>query len=115
MFHYPKSYRLRQKNDFDVVAKNGGRYHTRGWSVYLKANSLPNPRLGVVVAKRVYSNAVDRNRIKRLVRENFRLQKALPCVDILIVAKFDVIKMSGAELNEALAKIWRHCLERYKP
>ena len=114
MFRYPKSHRLRQKSEFDVVAKRGGRYHTRGWSVYLKANSLSNPRLGVVVAKRVYSRAVDRNRIKRMVRESFRQLQAMPNVDILIAAKFDVINMSGAELNEALDKIWRHCLDRYK-
>lgn len=114
VFRYPKSHRLRQKNEFDQVAKKGGRYHVRGWSVYIKANSLSYPRLGVVAAKRVYPNAVDRNWIKRLVRESFRHQTELPGMDIIIAAKLDVKSMETAELNEALAKIWHHCLQRYK-
>ena len=38
----------------------------------MRANALPGSRMGVIVGKKVAARAVDRNRIKRLVRETFR-------------------------------------------
>jgi ribonuclease P protein component len=53
--------------------------------VLLKANALGVPRLGLIVPKRVFPRAVDRNRAKRVLREWFRSQQArLGSRDILI-------------------------------
>ena len=41
--------------------------------IYAASNDLPYPRLGLTVGKR-HGNAVRRNRIKRLLREAFRLE-----------------------------------------
>lgn len=52
------------------------------------ANDLPNHRLGLVVQKRFW-NAVGRNRVKRCIREAFRLSKhqlAPPHRDIVVIA-----------------------------
>lgn len=53
---------------------------------YGSLNSDSNgPRLGVVVAKKLIKQAVRRNGVKRIVREQFRLQRAgLPCVDLIV-------------------------------
>jgi ribonuclease P protein component len=43
------------------------------------------PRLGILVSKKHAARAVDRNRIKRCIREAFRLeQEALGPIDLLI-------------------------------
>jgi ribonuclease P protein component len=44
----------------------------RHFTVFVRANGLPAARMGVIVGKKVAGRAVDRNRIKRLVREMFR-------------------------------------------
>ncbi len=51
--------------------------------LYIRPNSLPHARLGVVVAKRFAPRAVTRNMIKRLTRELFR-KAALPAVDCIV-------------------------------
>jgi ribonuclease P protein component len=45
-------------------------------SVLVKVNTLGTPRLGLIVPKRVLRRAVDRNRVKRIVRDWFRRHKA---------------------------------------
>jgi ribonuclease P protein component len=65
---------------------SGGRALKRpGFSVLFKANLFGVPRLAVIVPKRIFPRAVDRNRMKRLLRELFRAQQArLGSRDILI-------------------------------
>lgn len=62
----------------------------------------PQARLGIVVAKKNIKLAVDRNRLKRLVRESFRKQQlGLLGLDIVVIIKkdatglSDVLKMIG--------------------
>ena len=57
--------------------------------VYAAENGLDCARLGISIGKKKVKRAVDRNRIKRLVREAFRLEKAhIPAgVDFVIVPR----------------------------
>jgi ribonuclease P protein component len=57
--------------------------------VYGLENSLEFPRLGISASKRRIRRAADRNRVKRLLREAFRLNKAdLPeGVDLIVVPR----------------------------
>ena len=55
-------------------------------TLLVRANDLNHPRLGLVIAKRHAKHAVTRNKLKRLIRETFRLQQQdLPAVDILVL------------------------------
>lgn len=66
----------------------------------------PAPRLGITVSKRVDKTSVGRQRIKRQVRECFRLQRAtLPPFDLVFVAKAAAATTSNAELRRELEKL----------
>ena len=68
--------RLVEKADFDRVFADNQRARTDFLMVMARPNQVGHPRLGMIVAKRLLARAVDRNRVKRCVRESFR--RALP-------------------------------------
>lgn len=76
-------------------------------------NDLGHPRLGLVVAKKHVRNATDRNRIKRIARETFRLrQHALPAVDAVVIARPGIGELDRAALAKLLDKQWRKLARR---
>ncbi|HEY9097857.1 MAG TPA: ribonuclease P protein component [Thiobacillus sp.] len=73
------------KADFDRVFAENQRARTDYVMVMARPNQVGFPRLGMIVAKRVLARAVDRNRVKRCVRESFRLVLAeLPACDYVV-------------------------------
>lgn len=80
-----------------------------------KNTSAPNPRLGFIVAKKKVRRAVDRNRIKRCVRENFRKMKhELPAIDIVFLARHDVGRLDSASLHLACQEGFRRLARKAK-
>jgi len=51
------------------------RFSDRYWTVLVHEESGANPKLGLAIAKKRAKRAVDRNRLKRVVRESFRDHK----------------------------------------
>lgn len=71
---YPRTHRLKGKETFAGVYDARVR-ETRGpVTIYAKPNGLPHPRLGLSISRRV-GTAPRRNRIKRLLRDTFRLMQ----------------------------------------
>ena len=100
--------RLRSKPQFDAVYASGRRIDDRFFALRVKPNGLEHPRVGLAVAVKTAGNAVRRNRLRRLVRESFRLAQAgLPAVDIVVAAKFAAAEAPGASLRASLATLWQ--------
>ncbi|MBN1277406.1 MAG: ribonuclease P protein component [Deltaproteobacteria bacterium] len=93
------------RSDFVNLNRSGRRYTTKYFVFILKQNGLGITRLGVTVSKRV-GNAVKRNRLKRLIREFFRLNK--PCFphgyDVIAIAKKDASCLDLRNVNEEFEK-----------
>lgn len=74
-----------EKSDFDRVFAENQRARTDFLMVMVRPNPVGFPRLGMIVAKRILGRAVDRNRVKRCVRESFRLVlPELPACDFVV-------------------------------
>lgn len=104
-----KQERLRRSTDFQAVAKVGHRLQAQGFILYIRENGLEHNRLGVSVSKRLAAS-VGRNRMKRLVREFFRLNKGSfsPPADLLVVCRrgpagYDLCRVTE-ELGAALQR-----------
>ncbi|HEV2296138.1 MAG TPA: ribonuclease P protein component [Tepidisphaeraceae bacterium] len=85
---YPKSHRLGGRLQFAAVFDAKVRESRGPLTAYALPNNLAHPRLGISIGRRV-GTAPKRNRIKRLLRESFRLmQHDLPCgYDFVIVVR----------------------------
>lgn len=72
---FPRSMRISAHAEFRRVMTRGMRGGDQWLQIWVLPNDLDHPRLGVIVGKR-HGNAVVRNRLKRLLREAFRLSQA---------------------------------------
>jgi ribonuclease P protein component len=77
--------RLRQKAQFERLLRQGERRVLDGYTLYVERRAAGNARLGILVSRKHAAAAVERNRLKRCIREAFRLeQENLGPLDILI-------------------------------
>ena len=86
---FPREDRLLKSIQFKSVYQQA-RVHKEGalW-LYVKENNLSHNRLGISVSNKSCINLVQRNRIKRILREIFRLNRSLfgQGVDVVVVLK----------------------------
>lgn len=87
-FTFPKTHRILNRVDFVNANREGEKYHTAHFTVFLRNNGLSHSRLGITTNKKV-GGSVTRNRTRRLLRECYRLHEAhFPSgYDIVISAK----------------------------
>ncbi len=71
----PKELRLKKRSAFNATYKTGKSFHNDGITMFCgKKNEMRHPtKAGFVVSKKIHKRAVKRNRIKRLMRESYRL------------------------------------------
>jgi ribonuclease P protein component len=94
--------RVRCSADFQRVKKAGKRAKTPHFGLNIIQNDLEHHRLGLIVQKRFWS-APKRNRIKRVMREWFRLNKSRipqPARDIVIIARPGAERLSPGDLSK---------------
>jgi len=106
-YAFKKNERLRRRIEFSALFKSGKRIHSEYLTVILSTNTSDVRRLGLVVGKKVRKEAVRRNRMKRLLREFFRLNKhrLSASQDILIVARKDFSFMKYRDLCSELEEV----------
>jgi ribonuclease P protein component len=109
----PAQRRLRRKSDFEAAYANGRRFGNGFFAVTAKPNDIGGPRLGLAVSVKNAGNAVERNRLRRTIRESFRLhQHEIPAVDIVVSARGRARGAAAAELRASLDALWKKLTEQ---
>lgn len=113
-FGFPKPLRLLNAAQYRAVF-SGTQIRAAHPNLLILAcrNDLGHPRLGLVMAKKHVRNATDRNRIKRIARETFRLrQHELPALDAVVLARPGAAELDNAALGKLFDKLWRKLARR---
>ena len=113
----PKACLIRQKSEFDTVYRHGKRVHGKHFSLILLPNNTTHNRLGISIHGQL-KGAAKRNRIKRIIREFFRLNKdflqeqssgkgELPYMDVVITVRQGFDLKTPQEAAEAFGRLLR--------
>lgn len=105
---FNKAERLLNKADYGHTFKIGSKIHGKLFMVVTSKNTHVNARLGIAVSRKVSLRAVVRNRIKRQIRESFRLNKnVIQGRDCIVIAKKKAADMSKSEIRSSLDSLWQ--------
>lgn len=105
---FPKTARLLRPGDYSKVFENVQvRVSHRHFLLLATPNELGHARVGLIFAKKHLKLAVQRNRVKRRVRETFRQQKDLPPMDIIVLGRQGLAQVENPQINGILNDLWR--------
>jgi ribonuclease P protein component len=108
---HPRTARLLRPADFAALRENSQRVSTRHFTAQYRHAALASARLGMAVSRKVSKNAVERNRIRRQIRESFRLRRAqLPQVDLLMIARVSAAAQPNPVLRQELELLWQRLI-----
>lgn len=107
-YNFGKNEHLRKRLEFKKVYSRGKAYANRFAVLYVWPNGLERRRVGLSVGKKVGS-AVKRNRVKRLFREVYRLNKTklIEGIDMVLIAKKEALGLGFQQMEEALMNLFR--------
>lgn len=125
---FSRSVRLLKPDEYSRVFKNPVRSSDQYLTVLavnreesLKDDSglaaekqVSGPRLGLAISKKNAKRAVDRNRIKRLIRESFRQNRSkLPAIDLVIMAKPVTKNADNQQIFQSLEQHWHKLAQKF--
>lgn len=110
-----KDIRLRKNSDFQLVFKKGRNTWNRQFSLVFKKNNLNKSRIGFTITKK-YGTAVERNKLKRRLREIIRNNKylLLDGYDMVLIPKKTTKDMTYDELESSVKHIFSFTKKRLK-
>ena len=111
-FRFTRSYRLVRPEEFQRVFQDPCKSADKFLVVLARKNHCGLARLGLAISLKATGIAVTRNRIKRVIRESFRQQRAaLAGLDFVVTARGGIGKGSNKELRASLEKHWSVLVE----
>lgn len=118
MYAFTRQQRLLCAKQYRQVFTKADRLSVDGIKLLVRANEQGYPRLGMVVAKRQFPLAVQRNRIKRIVRESFRQNFSgtgnNPACDLVIIAYKPLMNLTNQQFVERLNLLWKRLRNLYE-
>ncbi|MFV1872438.1 MAG: ribonuclease P protein component [Oleiphilus sp.] len=108
-FTFPKDVRLLTASDYSNVFQDVQlRVSSKNFLILARDEGNEHSRLGIIIAKKNVKLAVERNRLKRQLRETFRQQRhALPALEIVLLAKRGADNNDSLSIAEELNFLWQ--------
>jgi len=108
----PRSARILKAVDFNRVFERNAASNDGCFRLIARPSKTSVHRVGMAISRKVHRNAVERNRIKRIVRESFRQWRAssaanahLP-LDIVVLARPTAARRDNSDLFKSLERHW---------
>lgn len=121
---FERDKRLLTAADYSAVFEKNRCFKDRAFLILVKkrgpmgedfTHEKSQPRLGLAVSKKNFKKAVDRNLIKRVIRESFRLnQSKLKGLDIVVMSRGTTDVADKAALHTSLEKHWDKIIEAFE-
>lgn len=115
-FRFPRTCRLTTASAYQQVFANAIKSSDSYLTILARPNGADQSRLGLAISKRSIRLASDRNRVKRLTRESFRLhQHELAGLDFVVMARTAASEAGNEILSRALRRHWSRLLKQCRP
>ncbi|MFI3155299.1 MAG: ribonuclease P protein component [Methylococcaceae bacterium] len=113
VFSFPPQLRLKKPAEYKKVFAKPVKSSDQYFTLLAIRNEFDHPRLGLAIAKKNIRKAVQRNVIKRTVRENFRIkQHDLGNIDIVVLARREAVDAPLDLLRKSLERHWLKLVSR---
>ena len=110
---FAREQRLAGARCFARVFAEGSRSRSAALLVIACPSGLPTARLGLAIGRKHLRRAVDRNRVKRRIRESFRKHQArLRGLDVVVVGRPALARLAPGELDPMLETQWTEIVTR---
>ena len=109
---FPRANRLLRPADYRRVFSGAERVGGRYFTVLYRPNEGQGPRLGMAISRKSLNRAVDRNRVKRQLRERFRhLRRELPDIDIVFISRQGLAGLDRPQLAREVERMFSRLRE----
>ncbi|CAL4317657.1 Ribonuclease P protein component [Buchnera aphidicola (Periphyllus testudinaceus)] len=106
-FFFKKKFRLLNSIQYKYVFKNPYKVQFKKILILGKKNKMKYPRLGISISKKNVKKSVDRNYIKRLIREFFRIYRnKFFMMDFIVIVKKKIYKNKKKIFLNKLKYLW---------
>lgn len=113
MYSFTKQQRLLKSSEFQAVQKTRLSASSAQLLLLAKPNVLGHARLGLVISKKFAKLAVERNQIKRIVRESFRLNAShIPPIDIVVLSRKGITQLNKEQLRTCFDELLMQLVKR---
>lgn len=112
---FTRELRLLDAAQYKYVFAKARRFGNQNFTLLVRVNEESHARMGLAIAKKAVKRAVDRNRIKRIIRESFRhMQYDLPNIDVVIMCRPSAVPLKKEEIRQQFDKQWSYISKKLK-
>ncbi len=112
---FTRELRLLNAKQYKYVFAKAKRFGNNNFTLLVRVNNEGHARMGLAIAKKAVKRAVDRNRIKRIIRESFRhMQYDLPSIDVVIMCRSSAVALEKKEIRRQFDKQWSYISRKMK-
>lgn len=111
---FPKSHRLLRPADYGKVFDDVQlKIPARNFLILATPNDLGYARIGLIFSKKNLKLAVQRNRVKRQIRESFRQQTDLPGFDLVVLGRQGLGILDNPSMRTAIDSLWHRFRKKH--